>query len=237
MNMLFSSFTVASFIFLNVACAESTNLGKNDDDMTPEQKAQALMNEGKYNDALEILEPLYEESPDEYFRIPLLASAYAGSIGVDVFSVLKGQFSGDRESGNDAFAMAADFLPDDYDRDDVDTLNTAIEALLDIPDELVGEDGDSDFGSSAEFQLVLYQALYPTMLLNLIGALDGDINLDDLSDEEIDLILERLRGAGDSVQSETLSSFSTAIDNTTADIDEQEGDSTRDQLTNYLGSR
>lgn len=226
-------------IMLNARCARD-NVGKSRETITPEQRAEEKMNAEEYQEAIDILQPLVDADPESYKRYPLLASAYAGLAGVDIVAILKQMLAGG--AGDSALTMLLDFIPDDIDEDRVDTLKSGVDLLQAIPKDLIGPDGDPDYGSSAELQIVLYQTIYSTMLLRLTFDFDANGNIDpeslaDLTIADAARILAALRGAAASAQGENAQVISAQAQETIDAIDASEGDDDSERLNNYLESQ
>jgi len=214
------------------------NVGENFESKTPLQEAKAKMNNGDYQGAVDILEPLADSEPEVYGRLPLLSAAYLALAGVDLISMLKNQITAG--TGTSLFDQLGSFLPIGYTRTEVTLVDTGVQRLKRIPEELRGADGDPEYGESALFQLILYEAIYSSMLVNLFVGVDanGDIDISKLEEMTLDdvrSILDSLESAqinaaaGSSVSSE-------AIGETLDEIDASEGADDREKLINYIGS-
>lgn len=225
--------------FTALSCAPA-NVGKKQETISPEEKAQELMNDGDFVGAIALLEPLVENEPEGYARFPLLAAAYAGLAGVDIISILKSMLTGGDTAS--PFALILDFIPEDATEESADILDKGVSILNQIPIELIGAEGDEAYGTSAELQLVLYQTVYATMLLRLTLNFDanGEIDLDSLENlslEDARRILDALGGAAAVAPSgENAQAVGGSVQSTLDDIDSQEGDDDAERLRNYLGS-
>jgi len=230
---------ISLVIGLTALAACGTNVAADNAEKTPEQEARELMNAGKYQEAIDILEPLVEKEPDEHGRRPLLAAAYAGVSGVSVLDLVSAQFGSEDEDedGDSVFNKVDDFLPEGYDRDEVDIVALAVEVLETIPEDLRGTEGDPEYGESAEFQLTLYRTVYATMYLNLfVTFTNGEIDLDallEMSEEDAAAILRTLveatRDSGEANEA-----LSESIDDTLEDIDGAEGETDTERLQNFI---
>lgn len=224
-----------------VGCGED-NLAEDSAEKTSEQEAKSLMNAGKYQEAIDILEPLYEDEPTEYARLPLLAAAYAGKAGIEILSLLDAQIeAASSGTSGSIFDQVKAFLPDDYTRTELNIMDQSVETLLVIPESLRGETGDPDYGPSAEFQLTLYQTVYSSMYVNLFVSVDPSGNLDpskleDLTADDVSNILGALEGAAASqgAQSEEVSA---AVSEALEEIEQQEGADDREKLINYINEQ
>lgn len=228
-----------TFAWSLLACG-SENIASSSAEPTSEQRAQQLMNDGDYAGAIEILAPLVADEPEVYGRMPLLAAAYAGAAGIDLFAVLESQIGSSGEGS--IFNQVFQFLPAEIGSDNLDRMELSIATLEAIPANQRGSEGDPEFGESAEFQLVLYQSLYSTMLLGqyVDVDLDGSLNpsdLDSMSDAEVAALFDSLEQASQNGTSGQSAEVSGQADQTLADIGASEGSSDRERLQNYLGNQ
>lgn len=223
---------------LLVACQK--NHGTTYESPTVEQEAEALMNDGDYNGAIALLEPVVAGDPEGHARKPLLAAAYAASIGVDLIGILKKALTSDSGESTSVFEQIASFLPEDSDEDDLATLKKAVTILESIPEDQLGTDGDPKYGISAEFQLVLYRTIYATLLLEVLVGISENIDLDrirNLSDAEILEILNSLAGAAGTGNSAAAEALSENAAETLAAIRSSEGSTDQERLANYMENR
>ncbi len=233
LNYFFGVITLSTLCF---SCG-GANIGESLETKTPEQQAKEKMNAGDYQGAVDLLEPLAESEPEVYSRLPLLAAAYLAVAGIDLISMLKNQLSAG--SGSSVFAQVGSFLPSGYNRSDVDTVKTGVDRLKRIPENLRGSEGDPEYGESALFQLILYEAVYSSMLVNLFIDIDinGDIDLSKLEEitiEDVRNILSSLESAQNNAEGS--SATSEAIGETLNEIEATEGADDREKLINYVGS-
>lgn len=224
------------FVLMALCVGCGGNVAEDQAEKTSEQQAQEKMNDQDYEGAIEILEPLAEEEPEEYFRFPLLAAAYMGNAGVDLVSMLKNQLSS--AASGSIFEQVDSFLPDEYTSTEIAEVAKATSLLAQIPSALRGEEGDETYGASAEFQYVLYNTVYGAMIVNQFLSVDanGNISYEDLenmTDAEVATILAALQSAAaSSDDSET----STAVSEALTDIDESDGSTDKEQLISYISA-
>ena len=203
-------------------------------DLTPEQEARALMNDGKYQEAIDILQPLVTAEPEQYGRMPLLSAAYADLAGVSLLGILDAQLSA--SGGDSVFDQLDGFLPSSYGSSEIATMSTSVEQLEAIPSSERGATGDPDYGASAELQLLIYRAVYATMFLNqFVTVIDGNIDpnaLSEMTAADAAEILGALRAAAaDGGEG------SEAVNETLAEIDASPGATDEEKLENYMASQ
>jgi len=238
-----SYFKILSVFLLGFVGAFATscgtaNIGEKYESKTALQQAKEKMNNGDYQGAIDILEPLADSEPEVYGRLPLLAAAYLAIAGIDLVSMLKNQITAG--SGDSIFEQMGSFLPEGYTRTEVDLVDTGVQRLKRIPESLRGAEGDPEYGESALFQLILYEAIYSSMLVNLFIDVDinGDIDISKLEEMTLDdvrSILSSLASAQNNAAAGSNIS-SEAIGETLDEIEATEGDDDREKLINYIGS-
>lgn len=205
-----------------------------DDESTAAEEAQKRMNNGEYQDAIDLLLYEIEQDPTVYAYYPLLSAAYAGLAGVSLLDIVASGSSPTEGSGGGGFSAVTPFLPSDYGRTEIDYVSSAIAALDEIPAELFGTEGDPDFGSSATFQYALYSLIRATMVVNLYTDAEGNFtaeSLAGLTEEDIAIILTSLAGAAGVGDPQFSSSAQTTVD----EINSSPGSTSAEQLANYLG--
>lgn len=236
---------------------EGKNLGNCEDEtpaqdycteLTEDEKAQKALNEENFSKVVEILQPLVDSNPTEYFRYPILASAYAALGGFDVLAAAEAGTGGD--SGSDQSGIEK-LLP----TPNAATLDTVylpqlekIGKARDLVQKVIEEDADLEayYRSTAEFQLGLYQMVYSLMYLNqfAIPSEDGDSfdpeRIAELTVDEAIVIIENLANAqryatlisgNESAESIDVGA---AVGEILDEISNEEGATTDERLRNYL---
>jgi hypothetical protein len=219
-----------------VSCGTTNQAEKYTTD-TDDEAARKALDAKDYEKAIELLEGLIEKDPTGYQRYPLLATAHAGLAKVDVFSVLKGQISGDSggDGGGTIFDQMAKLVPDKPSDAQFENIDAAIEWLELMPESHRSPNGTYSYAPSSAFLLNVYSAISSTMALNKFvaktdsGELDVD-QLEEMSDEDVERILGNLEGISDRGDEQ----LGESVEEVLKKVDEQEGDSRRERLINYI---
>lgn len=207
-------------------------------EMTDDERAKQALDEGRFDDAIDIYTPLVEAEPENYSRHPLLAAALAARAGIDLVGSMAG---GTGESGGgSAFDTLGQFVPTSPTDEQMTDLDRAIATLEAMPESHRNGDGTYDYSAGAALQLTLYQTMRSIMLVNRFavrtdtGSIDPT-SLQSMSDEEVAAVLDGLAAAAasspDSVQGQAIS---TVLSQTLAGVDEQEGETRKDKLIAYM---
>lgn len=232
--------------FVGAFSCSDENAAKSYTPLTEDQKAKQALDDEDFPLAIELYKALIEKYPDEYQRYPLLATAYAASAGVSVLSILKGSLGGgggeeedkeESENSSDSglFAQLDSSVPSDPSDDELDDIQLAVETLQAVPEDLRSRDGGLAYSASAALLLDIYLAASSTMNLNKFtevgedGQLDRD-KLEEMSPEDVDRILTNLESIAEAQGSE----MSETVAKTLAKIEEQEGETTKERLINYI---
>jgi hypothetical protein len=240
---------ITSFFVLCLAACPSCsdkNAATSYTDLTDDEKARQALNDEDFPKAIELYKALVEKYPEDYERYPLLATAYAANAGVSVLSILKGSLGGgeeeeeeeEDEGGGSVFDSLDSTVPTDPSDDALSDIQLAVDTLQEVPEERLGEDGGYAYSASSALLLDIYLAASSTMHLNKfreVGA-DGQIDqdkLEEMSDEEVDVILGNLQAIADAEGSDLAGS----VEETLEAIDAQEGETSRERLINYIISK
>jgi hypothetical protein len=213
---------------------ESSMAEDYDDESTSAEEAQKRMNNGDYQEAIDLLLYELELDPTFYELYPLLSAAYAGLAGVSLLDIVASGGAPASSSGG-GFGAVSPFLPAGYGRPEIDNVSNAIGSLDQIPAELFGAEGDPKFGSSATFQYALYSLIRATMVLNLYADESGNFtseSLAGLTEADLAIILTSLAGAAGVGDPQ----FSASAQETVDEINAAPGATTGEQLSNYLGA-
>jgi hypothetical protein len=180
--------------------------------------------------AVEILAKLVADEPENYQRYPLLAAAYAGKSGLDIFNVVTANFGGDSSilQVMETFIPTPTALGSAYDASLRD-MGSGIQTLTAIPESLRTTTSSDKYATSAVLQLTLYQAAYGVMLLNKFtyGASGYDPSLlATMTAEDAALILNAFIGAAEAASGGAATSVTSAL----SAIQSQPGASDREKL-------
>ena len=188
------------------------------------------LDRGDLATATQILADLIAGEPENYERYPLLAAAYAGKAGLDLFNIVSANFGGDSSllQVMESFVPTPTELGDAYDAS-LDDMHSSVSTLLAIPAELRSSTSSDKYAASATLQLTLYQSAYGVMYLNKFtyGASGYDPTLlATMTPEDAAVILNAFLGASLAAGGDAATSANSAI---TA-IQSQPGASDRDRL-------
>ncbi len=179
--------------FLLLSACGTQNMAASYTDDTPDERAKRALDEGRYDEAIEIYETLIEGAPESYERYPLLSAAYAGKAGVDIVSIVKAQLEDSSGSGS-VFEMMGSFVPADPSDDELAAIQLSIATLEAMPSDH-RSDGSFEYSLGAAFQLTLYLAASSAMVLNQFTTAEGSFtpeSLADMSDADVDAIISNL---------------------------------------------
>jgi len=183
--------------------------------LTPDEKARMALDQGDMESAVEILAELVAEDPETYQRYPLLAAAYAGKSGLDLFNVVTANFGGD----SSLLQVMGSFIPTPtqlgaaYDQS-LEDMSLSVQTLVAIPAELRSSTSSDKYASSAVLQLTLYQAAYGVMYLNKFtyGAAGYDPSLlSTMTAQDAAIILAALNGAATAADGSAATSAQSAL--------------------------
>lgn len=236
------------FMLSLTACGGDKNAADCDDGISgvpcspleKEESARKALDQGDFDTAIELLEQLVEEEPEDYQRYTLLSAAYAARAGFAILSVVKANFGGE---GGGLIGQISAFLPDPAERGAVGyqasiaDMAAAVARLTAIPAALRAEDSGEKYASSAQLQLMLYQSAYSIMYLNQFtisastGAFDPSL-LETMTEQDATVVLTNLAAA--SAQEGSNPELQVKIDEALASINGQSGGSNRDRLAEYI---
>lgn len=183
--------------------------------LTKDEEARVALDDGDMTTAVEILAQLVAEEPDIYERYPLLAAAYAGKSGLDIFNVVTANFGGNSSilQVMEAFVPTPTTLGIAYDASLRD-MNSGIQILTAIPASLRATTSSDKYATSAVLQLTLYQAAYGVMLLNKFtysaNGYDPSL-LATMTAEDAAMILQAFLGAAEAASGGAATSVASAL--------------------------
>lgn len=183
--------------------------------LTPDEQARVALDRGELSEAIEILTDLVASDPTNYQRYPLLAAAYAGRSGFDLFNIVSANFGGDQSilSVMESFVPTPTDLGSSYEQSLTD-MGASVAALLAIPAEYRSSVSGDKYASSAVLQLTLYQSAYGVMYLNKFtyGASGYDpLLLATMTADDAVIILNAFLGAATAAGGEAATSANSAI--------------------------
>jgi len=226
----------------NVADCDTDSSSVPCTERTRDEEIRRALDAGDLPTAIINLEAAIAEEPENYNRYSLIAAAYAGVAGFDIFNVVKAQFGG----SSSIFDVMKNFLPDpvaltttEYD-DSLANMKKSVDILNAIPAEKRDLASGERYATSASLQLTLYQSAYSIMYINKFAysAASGSsidvTKLESMSDADAEAILENLAAAAAVQQGAQGEGVSTAVASAEAAIAATEGATTREKLINYM---
>jgi hypothetical protein len=198
--------------------------------LTKDEEARIALDRGDMATAVELLAELVADEPDVYERYLLLAAAYAGKSGLDIFNVVTANFGSDNSILQimDAFIPTPTTLGSAYESSLRD-MNFGIQTLISIPPNLRIATSSNKYATSAVLQLTLYQAAFGVMLLNKFsyGSNGYDPSLlASMTAEDAAMILNAFLGAAEAAGGSAATSVISAL----SDIQSQPGSSDQEKL-------
>lgn len=183
--------------------------------LTKDEEARIALDKGDMTTAVEILAQLVADDPETYQRYPLLAAAYAGKSGLDIFNVVTANFGGDSSvlQVMEAFVPTPTALGSAYDASLRD-MGSGIAILTSIPASLRSTTSSDKYATSAVLQLTLYQAAYGVMLLNKFTYSSSGYDpslLATMTAEDAALILNAFLGAAEAASGGAATSVTSAL--------------------------
>lgn len=183
--------------------------------LTKDEEARRALDNDDLDTAVTLLSELVAEEPSNYQRYPLLAAAYAGKSGFDIFNVATASFG----NSTTLLQTMSEFLPSptalgDLYSQSLDDMNSSITTLSAIPEDLRATTSSDKYATSAVLQLTLYQAAYGVMVLNKftygVAGYDPTL-LSTMTAEDAAMILHAFIGAATTASGGTSTSVSDAI--------------------------
>lgn len=236
-----------AIVLLAAACGGENNAADCDDGLPfipcspkdKEESARAAMNDGDFDTAIELLEQLVGEQPENYQLYTLLGAAYAARAGFAILSVAKANIGG---SSGGLIGQISTFLPDPAELGSAGfqlalaDMDAAVDRLTAIPVAFISTESTESYAASAQLQLMLYQSAYSVMYLNqfAISVETGEFDpalLETMTEEDALVVLESLAAAA---ALEADPALQAKIDTTIETINSQEGGSNRDRLSEYI---
>ncbi len=224
----------------NIFSCPSQISGKSCEKKSLEEQAKDLINNGQYDEAITLLqdEILARDSAD-YSLQPLLATAYAYKVGINIFAIA---VSASGSGGSDVRDLLGHVLPSpsDYTADEYDslmaTLNLAIATLNSIPISYMEEIGHEAYQSSVTFQTSLYNSSLALMILNRYlnpSAVNPDsLDIENISAADAQSILSSLQAAAGDQDNPMAQAASKMLEK----IDQSPGATTEEKISNYAQS-
>lgn len=183
--------------------------------LTKDEEARVALDKGDMTTAVEILTQLVAEEPEVYERYPLLAAAYAGKSGLDIFNVVTANFGEDSSilQVMETFIPTPPSLGAAYETS-LQDMNSSIQTLVAIPAARRATTSSDKYATSAVFQLTLYQAAYGVMLLNKFTYSSSGYDpslLATMTPEDALLILNAFLGAAEAASGGASTSVASAL--------------------------
>ena len=244
MNSFFNLKTIIFFVLSLTASCGSKNFfdcdggyaGSKCAQLTKDEQARMALDRGDLMTAVTLLSELVAEDPTNYERYPLLAAAYAGKSGFDLFNIVSANFGGD----SSLLQVMETFIPTPTElgaayQDSLLAMNSSVATLMSIPEELRSSTSSDKYASSAVLQLTLYQTAYGVMYLNKFtyGSSGYDpALLTTMTDEDAAIILNSFVGAAMAAGGDA----STAVNGAITAIQAQPGASDRERLVAWSQS-
>jgi hypothetical protein len=211
----------------------------------PDERARKAIDAGDLAGGVAILEDLIAAEPETWSRYPLYAAGLAGLAGFDIFNALRAQLGG----SGDVFDLMRNFLPSPTSMSStayseaLTLMQKSIDSLNTIPAALRSGANAEAWGSSAAFQLTLYQSAWSVMYLNQFAysaasgsAIDLE-RLQTMTDADAAAILSGLAAAASSQQGEQGAEVQAAIASAQQAIAAQPGGTDRERLVSWMESR
>ena len=136
-----------------------------------DERAMIALNQGDYETAITILDPLVAAAPQEYFRLPRLATAYAGRGGVILLAAVQKLQAGSSGGAGSSSPLAAIIPSYDshrraaYKAKIADVSHARDLLVARMPASLRSANSPNLFGASAALQLFIYRTSSSLMLL------------------------------------------------------------------------
>lgn len=208
---------------------------------TDDEKARQALDDKDWDTAIELLVRLKEDEPERYDRYPLLAAAYAGRAGFDVFGFAR---QSGEASGGSAVNLVNKFLPS-ADGSDPETyanyvgdMHLAVETLKGIPADELGSTSAADYAESALLQLSIYEASYAFMFLQQFvtpTATGLDVSrFESMTEEEAIAVIRSLEDVTALEQVPGNAAIQTQVQSALDSIDSQDGADYREKLRQYM---
>ena len=222
--LLFANFS------LLVACG-SDNIFENAVHRSESDKAQAALESGDFNSAIQTLEEYLKTHPDDATARSMLANAYLKKSGIDLLKIGTSMSSG--SSGQSDWSALSGVLPAGS-QENVDSMKAAVGALQNIPASPRTDEQNS--------QLAIAQTtLAITVAKKSAGDSNGNISdekIDQMSDSDALTIYNALKGSKDaSGAMSTPNDGLSKVGSLTDKIEQQSGDTPENRLRNFLKSQ
>lgn len=199
----------------------------------PAERSLAYLDEGKPDEAIEVLQKALRDSPEDWTLVSLMASAKAQKAGVDTTDIaIKMATQEPASQGNDITALFT-VLPSATE-EVVTLLREAVGYISSIP--------DSERVPADNFKLSIFNTAYTALQAKFFdGNGDGKFTVEELQSLDEDTavaILESLLNAENAAASYTAGDSTGAaaekVGEIRAKIDAEPGSSTADKLKSYL---
>lgn len=215
---------------LSTSCG-SDNLFENAVKRSDTEKAQAALESGDLNSAIDTLEEYLKKNPDDSAARSLLANAYLKKTGVDLLKIGTSLSSGG--AGESDWTSVSNALPEGS-SENVANLQAAVSALSAIPE---GERTDDQNFQLAIAQTSLAVTVAKQYTTNDSGTSSGE-KIDAMSDSDALTIYNALQGTKTatnamSTPNDGLSKVGSLADS----VEQQSGSTPQDRLRNFLKSQ
>ncbi|MEN9825669.1 MAG: hypothetical protein RI953_1414 [Pseudomonadota bacterium] len=225
--LLTVSFSTAMPAFLISACG-SGNVFSGVVKRSDSDKAQAALESGDYDSAIDSLNAYLKDHPDDASARSMLANAYLKKSGVDLLKIGTSISSGTQGQSN--WSTISGALPSGT-SENVANVQAAVAALSSIPAEQRTDEQN--------YQLAVAQTtLAVTVAKKVAGDGSGQLTtekIDQMSDTDALTIYNALKGSKDATGAMTTPDSSLSKVNSITDgIDSQSGTTEAERLRNYL---
>lgn len=229
--------SLCGLLFLLCAC--DTNIFSGVESYDPAERAAALLDQKKADQAIEVLSDALEENPEDWTLVSLMASAKAQKAGVDTTEVALKMATKDdkKETGTSSNPLTSLFtvLPTAT-QENLDLMHEAVDYINSIPDE--------ERISADTFKLSMFNTSYTALQTKFFdNDGNGKFTIEELAtlDEATAItILESLinvqAAAANYSAGDNTGKAASKVGEIASKISSQEGATTTEKLKNYLGA-
>jgi tetratricopeptide (TPR) repeat protein len=217
-------------VSIMLSCSNDRNVFYKTTPMSDKERARVLLQEQRYDEAIEKLQKFLSRHPKDYEARSILANILLKKAGISEFDILERLL--DQSSDQSFFEQLTSGMPEATD-ENINNLRDALKNLNEIPDDLLTDE--------QKYQKAIMQASLASMILkksatNESGEFTNE-SVQNLTDEEAEEIYNSLTQSENNLQSTTGDSDDAqALSSVISDIDSQTGDSTKQKLTKFLVS-
>jgi len=196
-------------------------------EITDEERAHRALNNGRFDQAIDIYLQMIEDEPTEYRYLTLIAAALAARSGIDLVRLVDNSINPNLP----LFEQILDFVPNDPTEEQLADISVSVQYLQMVPPDLT----DSIINASANLQITLYASSHAAMVLSkfykrtVTNQLDPEA-LDQMTDDDADMIIQSLTigaSSGDTGVGNT-------VGNTLDAINSADGFSSSEKLKAFL---